>query len=45
MKYNIELEHDDFVLILSILKNAEEQGMIAWDAASFLCTKTKVNVK
>jgi hypothetical protein len=42
MKYHIELEHDDFVLILTVLKKAQEKEITAWDAASFICEKTKV---
>ena len=43
MKYNIELNHDDFILILSVLKRAQEQNITAWSAANFLCEHTRVS--
>lgn len=42
MKYLVSLEHDDFVLVLDILKKAQESGLIAWDAASLICEHTNL---
>lgn len=42
MKYLVSLEHDDFVLVLDILKKAQESGLIAWDAAGHICELTKL---
>jgi hypothetical protein len=30
MKYVIELEHDDFVLLTDVLKEAQKHGVITW---------------
>lgn len=43
MKYNIELNHDDFILILSVLKKAQDGNLTAWNAANFLCEHTRVS--
>lgn len=42
IKYNITLEHDDFVLLLNVLKKAQREGITNWDAAGFICENTKV---
>ena len=42
MKYNISLEHDDFVLLLDILRKSKEQGVIAWSATDMVCAHTKI---
>lgn len=42
IKYNISLKHDDFVMLLDILKRAEKEGITAWDAAGFICENTKI---
>lgn len=45
MKYNITLEHEDFVLLLDLLKRAQGKGLTTWNAASFICKNTKVEEK
>lgn len=42
IKYKITLEHDDFVLLLSVLKKAQSESITNWDAAGFICENTKV---
>ena len=42
MKYLVSLEHDDFVLILDILKNAQLSNVINWDAAGMICEHTQL---
>lgn len=42
MKYLVSLEHDDFVLVIDILKKAQEANLINWDAAGFICEHTKL---
>lgn len=42
MKYNITLEHEDFVLLLHALKQCQEQGVITWSATDMICGHTKV---
>lgn len=42
MKYNISLNHEDFILLLDVLRNAQEQGVIAWSATDMICENTKV---
>ena len=42
MKYLVSLEHDDFVLIINILKNAQLSNVINWDAAGMICEHTKL---
>ena len=42
MKYHIELSHDDFVLLMSTLKKAQDDGVINWSATAYICERTKV---
>ena len=42
MKYNISLNHDDFILLLDTLRKAQEQGVIRWSATNMICENTKV---
>lgn len=42
IKYKITLEHDDFVLLLDVLKKAQRESLTTWDAAGFVCENTKV---
>lgn len=42
IKYKITLEHDDFVLLLDVLKKAQRASLTSWDAAGFICENTKV---
>ena len=42
IKYKITLKHDDFVLLLHVLKRAQGESLITWDAAGFICENTKV---
>lgn len=43
MVYNVSLSHDDFVLILDVLKKSQESGIVNWDAAGFICEHTKIS--
>lgn len=43
MKYNIELEHEDFVLMLDALKKAQDGNIINWSATDMVCEHTKVS--
>ena len=43
MKYNIELEHDDFILLLDTLKKAHDGNIINWSATDMVCEHTKVS--
>lgn len=42
IKYKITLEHDDFVLLLGVLKRAQGEGLITWNATTLICENTKV---
>lgn len=42
IKYNISLKHDDFVLLLEVLKKAQKTKIVTWDATSFICENTKI---
>lgn len=42
MKYNISLEHDDFILMLDTLRKAQESGIINWSATDMICQNTQV---
>lgn len=42
IKYKITLEHEDFVLLLDLLKRAQGEGLTTWNAAGFICENTKV---
>lgn len=45
IEYKITLEHDDFVLLLDVLRRARTNDVTAWDAADFICENTKIEVK
>lgn len=40
--YHVTLKHDDFVLLLDVLKKSQRASLINWDAAGFICENTKV---
>ena len=42
MKYQISLGHDDFVLLLDVLRRSRESGSINWSATDLVCKNTKV---
>lgn len=42
INYKITLGHDDFVLLLHVLKRAQSEGITNWDAAGLICENTKV---
>lgn len=42
IKYNISLKHDDFVLLLDVLKKAQFKDIVLWDAVGFICENTKI---
>ncbi len=42
MTYTITLSHDDFVLLLDVLKNAQDINMITWSATDLVCENTKI---
>lgn len=44
MKYLIEFEHEDFVLLLDALKKAQDKGVINWSAANMVCERTKIEI-
>jgi len=43
MTYNIKLEHGDFVLLLDVLKKAQDGNIINWSATDMVCEHTKVS--
>lgn len=43
MKYNIKLEHEDFILLLDMLKKAQDGNIINWSATDLICENTKVS--
>lgn len=43
MKYNIKLEHEDFILLLDMLKKAQDGNIINWSATDLICEHTKVS--
>jgi len=43
MKYNIELKHEDFVLLLDVLKKAQDENIVCWSATDLICKNTKVS--
>lgn len=42
IKYKISLKHDDFVLLLAVLKQAQEASIVTWDATDLICENTKI---
>ena len=42
IKYQITLNHDDFCLLLSVLRDAKDGGLISWSATEMVCSNTKV---
>lgn len=43
--YNISLVHDDFILLLDLLKKAQTEHVANWDAVGFICENTKIEDK
>ena len=43
MKYSIKLEHEDFVLLLGVLKKAQDENIVCWSATDLICEHTKVS--
>lgn len=42
MTYTTTLSHEDFVLILDVLKKAEESGLVNWEPTEMICENTKI---
>lgn len=42
IKYQITLNHDDYILLLSVLRESKEKGVISWSATDMVCSNTKV---
>lgn len=42
MKYITELSHEDFVLVMSVLRKCEEQNEVFWSPTQMICENTKV---
>ena len=42
INYQITLNHNDFVMLLHILRTSRENGVINWDANSLICENTKI---
>lgn len=42
IKYQITLNHDDFCLLLSVLRESKERGVFSWSATDMVCSNTKV---
>jgi hypothetical protein len=42
MTYNIELDHNLFILLLDTLKKAQDGNIINWSATDMVCEHTKV---
>ena len=42
MIYKTTFSHEDFILILDVLKKAEEQGLVTWDACKMVCENTQI---
>jgi hypothetical protein len=43
MTYNIELDHNLFILLLDTLKKAQDGNIINWSATDMVCEHTKVS--
>ena len=43
MTYRIELKHEDFILLLDVLKKAQDGNIINWSATDMVCENTKVS--
>ena len=42
MSYNISLKHDDFVLLIDVLRKCQDDGIINWSATAMVCENTKI---
>lgn len=42
MKYVTTLEHKDFVLLMEVLKKAQNEGLINWSATALVCKNTEI---
>lgn len=43
MTYNIELDHNLFILLLDVLKKTQDGNIINWSATDMVCEHTKVS--
>lgn len=43
MKYNISLDHDDFVLLIDVLSKCQSSGLVTWSATGMVCENTKIS--
>lgn len=42
MTYNVSLSHEDFVLVLDVLRKCEESGLVNWSATDLICENTTI---
>ena len=42
MKYVTTLGHKDFVLLMEVLKKAQNEGLINWSATALVCKNTEI---
>lgn len=43
MIYNVSLSHEDFVLVLDVLRKCEESNIVAWSITGLICDNTKIS--
>lgn len=43
MIYNVSLSHEDFVLVLDILRKCEESGSVTWSVTDLICKNTTIS--
>lgn len=43
MVYNVSLSHEDFVLVLDVLRKCEESQMVSWSITDLICENTKIS--
>ena len=43
MTYTVSLSHDDFVLVLDILRKCQESGIANWSVTDLICENTKIS--
>lgn len=42
MVYNVSLSHEDFVLVLDILRKCEESSIVNWSVTDLICENTTI---
>lgn len=43
MLYNVSLSHEDFVVVLDLLRKCEESDFVNWSVTDLICENTTIS--